>query len=125
MSRSAVWSTVAVLVLATGGFAYTQRPTPVSAFAKPRAPDHVYGVPLPAGSGLGPHPYCTEYEYVPSAGGWRCAVIALDVDDVPIDHPTPYLGACSHIAVLDSRWACVGDSARVPQGAPPAPTVST
>jgi hypothetical protein len=116
--RKIVWGALVVLVLAVGGFAFTQLPhAPAPVYGKlPGEPDVIYGNPAQLSGELG---VCTEY-VVDRAGAWQCTVIDLNTRHLRVARAQTFEGTCAHL-IADQptgRWLCVSDR---PAEAPAAP----
>jgi hypothetical protein len=100
--RIRVWFLLAVVALATGGYAYGQRPgtRPVRA-PQPRP---VVLVGVPGGHGR----VCTERVVVPGSGRWSCVSWVLNAGHAAVVEPKPYPGACTHLVADQGqgRWTC-------------------
>ncbi|HEX6788530.1 MAG TPA: hypothetical protein VF091_04745 [Gaiellaceae bacterium] len=115
--RTTVWICVSILVLAVGGFAYTQMPHDRNGAARSSAPTPavVYGQ---LGTFSGEPGACTEYELL-ATGGWRCDTFQLQMgpmrDYTRFAAAVPYDGPCAHLMAdqTSGRWVCV--EAHLPQ----------
>ncbi len=121
--RVRIWSGLAVLVFAVGGFAYTQRPAPTWA---PQQATQVIGIQgtnrnIPADYPGGTNTACTEEAYTAAEHRWACLSWAVDSRQLPIVKPAPYVGACTHLVAdrNQARWTCLGGGPVSPGEVPP------
>jgi len=126
--RFRVWTVVLLLVLAVGGFAYTQLPRtaapPSAAGAEPvalfgiRGTDPTVAALSPGGVGT----VCTEEAFAPTAQGWSCLVWEVNTQHLPVIAPPQYQGPCSHLVAdkEQARWTCLGTQLLSPDELPPA-----
>ena len=129
--RMRVWCGLAVLVLAVGGFAYSQRSTP-GMYAAPAQPLVLYGIRgrEPTVDELSPggtRTVCTEEAFDTAAKGWTCLVWTLNTRNLPVVEPAPYEGPCTHLlaATDQARWTCLGVAPLPPEELPPPPSGSS
>jgi hypothetical protein len=130
-TRVSVWCALAVLGLAVGAFAYTQRSTP-GMYAAPAQPLVLYGIrgSQPTVDELSPggmRTVCTEEAFVAAAHRWSCLVWTLNTRNLPVVEPAPYEGPCSHLlaATDQPRWTCLGVAPLTPDELPPPPSASS
>jgi hypothetical protein len=123
--RVRVWSTVAVLTIAFGGFAYAHRETAAPSLAAPQ-PNMLFGqrgtdqrIPsdYPGGTGTA----CNEEQYSAGTGVWTCVSWAVNIRNLPIVEPPAYVGPCTHLLADQehARWICLGGAPLPPQQLPP------
>jgi len=114
-TRAIVWGALAVLVLAVGGFAYTQ--VPHDRPAPPPEPHATFGTPTSELHAEGPDGLCTEVEWDAPRALWRCD--SVFVSGGPIGRAAPYDGPCAHLIVDQSlgRWTCLTTHAPAAPGA--------
>jgi hypothetical protein len=123
--RVGVWSTIAVLLLAVGSFAYTQRTTTVS-FVRTPQPDLLFGLRgtnqgIPSDDPGGTGTACNEEEYTAATGQWTCLSWAVNIRNLPIVQPPAYVGPCTHLFADQehARWICLGGAPLPPEQLPP------
>jgi hypothetical protein len=124
-TRNRVWWGLGVLVVAVGGFAYTQRSTP-GIYAAPAQPLVLYGIrgreptvgELAAG---GTRTVCTEEAFDAAAQVWTCLVWTVNTRNLPVVEPAQYEGPCTHLlaATDQARWTCLGVEPLPPAELPP------
>jgi len=115
--RVGVWAAVVLLVLAVGGFAYTQMPARDVQSSPPAQEQTVlYGVrgtdaSVDALAPGGTRTVCTEEAFVAAAQRWSCLAWAVNTNDLPVVLPQQYQGQCTHLvaAVDQARWTCLGN----------------
>jgi hypothetical protein len=125
-TRVRVWCVLAVVALASGGFAYAKRPALEPVVAPQPQPVVLFGLRgtntrvdarTPGGVGT----VCTDTIFNAAASRWSCVSWSVNDRDLRVIEPAPYHGPCTHLSAdpIQARWLCLGSDPVPPRQVPP------